>query len=226
MTTSRRDFVQLAAGLAGAAGTCAWGPMDPAALAAAVEPAQAGATWDLSWVDRVKGRHKAVFDCIEPESGIGVWRAAIWGQQYREVLKATASDLSPVIVLRHDAIPLIMTHAFWQKYGLGAKTTITHPMTGQGSDKNPALLGEADGVPMPYAAWTLDKHLAAGTVVLACNLAFKDMVDTVKDADKVDDAEARTRAIAGIIPGVILQPSGVFGVIRAQEAGCLYIKAS
>ena len=39
-------------------------------------------------------------------------------------------------------------------------------------------------------------------------------------------AEARARAIAGIIPGVILQPSGVFAVIRAQEAGCVYIKAS
>ena len=42
-------------------------------------------------------------------------------------------------------------------------------------------------------------QLAAGVVVLGCNLAFKDIVGFVKDADKVDDAEARARAIAGII---------------------------
>lgn len=224
MTTSRRDFVQLAAGLAGAAGTFAWGPAGRAELAAAA--AQTDVSWNVAWVDRVKGRHKAVFDCIEPESGIGVWRAGVWVQQYRDVLKAAASDMSPVIVLRHDAIPLIMTHAFWQKYGVGAKTKAEHPMTGQPTDRNPALFGEADGVPAPYANYTLDKQLAAGVVVLGCNLAFKDIVGFVKDADKVDDAEARARAIAGIIPGVILQPSGVFGVIRAQEAGCVYIKAS
>jgi hypothetical protein len=225
MTSSRRDFVQLAASVAGVAGTFAWGSVDRAALAAAVEP-QADTTWNLAWVDKVKGRHKAVFDCIEPESGVGVWRAGVWGQQYRDVLKAAASDMSPVIVLRHDAIPLIMTHAFWQKYGVGAKAKIEHPMTGAPVDRNPALFGEADGVPAPFANYALDKQIAAGTVVLACNLAFKDVVGFVKDADKVDETEARARAIAGIIPGVILQPSGVFAVIRAQEAGCVYIKAS
>lgn len=225
MTRSRRDFVQWAAGLAGVTGTLAWGPADRGELAAMAD-AQAGTAWDLGWVDRVRGRHKAVFDCVAPESGIGVWRAGIWGQQYREVLKAAASDISPVIVLRHAAIPLIMTHAFWQKYGVGARREIAHPLTNQPTDKNPALLGEADGVPAPFANFTLDKQLAAGTIVLGCDLAFRDIIGFVKDVDKVDDDAARARAIAGIIPGVILQPSGVFGVIRAQEAGCVYIKAS
>jgi intracellular sulfur oxidation DsrE/DsrF family protein len=33
-------------------------------------------------------------------------------------------------------------------------------------------------------------------------------------------------ALHHVVPGVILQPSGVFGVLRAQEAGCNYILAS
>jgi len=44
--------------------------------------------------------------------------------------------------------------------------------------------------------------------------------------DKVSEDEARKRGIAMMVPGVILQPSGVFACIRAQEAGCTYVKAS
>ena len=29
-----------------------------------------------------------------------------------------------------------------------------------------------------------------------------------------------------VLPGVILQPSGVFATLRAQEAGCQYLLAS
>jgi hypothetical protein len=42
----------------------------------------------------------------------------------------------------------------------------------------------------------------------------------------VNDADARKQAIAALVPGVILQPSGVFAALRAQEAGCLYLRAS
>ena len=36
----------------------------------------------------------------------------------------------------------------------------------------------------------------------------------------------RKQAIAYLVPGVILQPSGVFAAIRAQEAGATYLRAS
>lgn len=29
-----------------------------------------------------------------------------------------------------------------------------------------------------------------------------------------------------MVPGVILQPSGIFAVLRAQQAGALYVRAS
>jgi len=29
-----------------------------------------------------------------------------------------------------------------------------------------------------------------------------------------------------LVPGVMIQPSGIFAVIRAQEAGCAYVRAS
>ena len=49
----------------------------------------------------------------------------------------------------------------------------------------------------------------------------------VQQADGVSEAEARTRTRAALVPGVILQPSGVFAVLHAQqEAKALYIRAS
>jgi hypothetical protein len=63
-------------------------------------------------------------------------------------------------------------------------------------------------------------------VVLACNLALQDCADLIQQADKVNAAEAKKRAVSYLIPGVILQPSGVFAVTRAQEAGASYVKAS
>jgi intracellular sulfur oxidation DsrE/DsrF family protein len=38
--------------------------------------------------------------------------------------------------------------------------------------------------------------------------------------------EARKRAVAALVPGVTLQPSGVFACVRAQQEGCAYVRSS
>ena len=225
MNSSRRDFVtRVTAGAAGLSGAMAWDGGTPADLRAFAE--QAGTSWNLAWVDRIKGKHKACFDCAEPESGIGVWRAGAWAKQVTDVMKVSAAEVSPVIVLRHSAIALAMQQSFWDRYKVGEKTHITHPLTGAATDKNPVLMDEKDGIPEPFNAMSMPKQLARGVIVLACNLALRDMIELVKTADTVNDDEAGKRAVAGLYPGVILQPSGVFGAVRAQQAGCAYVKAS
>ncbi len=44
--------------------------------------------------------------------------------------------------------------------------------------------------------------------------------------DRVSADEARRRTTAALVPRVIVRPSGVFAVVRAQEAGCMYVRAS
>jgi len=72
----------------------------------------------------------------------------------------------------------------------------------------------------------LDKFVAHGGIALACNLAFDDMIQLVSKKDGTTGEAARKTALAGIVPGVILQPSGVFAALRAQDAGCKYLRAS
>ena len=226
MDSSRRDFVhQVTAGAVGLTGAVAWGGGTAADLRAFTE--QDAATWNLNWADKLKGKHKAVFDCVEPESGLGVWRAGAWAGQVAEVMKAPPADISLVIVLRHAAITLAMSQAFWDKYKVNADKKITNPLTQAPTDKNPVLLDERDGVPAPFNTASLPKQQGRGVTVLACNLALSLMIaPMVKAVDQVSDEEAHKRAVAGLLPGVILQPSGVFGVVRAQQAGCAVVSAS
>ncbi len=221
--TTRRDFIGSAAGAA------ALGAFIPADLAAWQLDAAAPATdeaWNLAWPAKLRGKHKAVFDVPEIESGYGVWRAAAWGNQYKQVLKASPKDISTVVVLRHNAIILALTDAFWEKYGIGKLKSVKHPITEEPLTRNPSLMSEKDGIPAPWNQLGLPTQLERGAVVLACNLALRDCVDLIQKQTGATEEVAHREAVAALVPGVILQPSGVFGAVRAQEAGCAYIRAT
>lgn len=189
--------------------------------------ATAQAAWDTGWGSRLNGRLKTVFDVPAVESGFPVWRASIWSGQYEQILGVPPRDTSTALVLRHDAIILAMQQTFWDRFGIGKANAVMHPLTGQPTDKNPALMGAAEGVPEPYSNFALDKFMARGGVALACNLALQfEVVPLIQKADNLTEAEANARARAMLVPGVILQPSGMFAVIRAQEVGAFYFRAS
>lgn len=220
MYPDRREFIErMAAGAAMASGLSLSLPGEAAA--------QGQAAWDLSWTDRIKGSHRAVFDCTEIEDGAGVLRALIWKMQYHQVLKVAPDDMTAVVVIRHSAIPLAMTQEFWDRYSIGKEKKVKNPMTQEPTKRNPVLLSADRGeLPAQMASLNLDGLLKGGDIALACDLAFADCVQTVVKHDKVDEAEGRKRALAMLLPGIILQPSGVFATIRAQESGCHHLKAS
>lgn len=195
---------------------------------AGVSPAVAPAAdeWDTSWTSKLTGKHRAVFDAPAVEGGVGVLRSGLWVRQVADVFKATPADMHSVIVLRHDAIILAMTQPFWDEYELGKKNKVTNPITDKKTTRNPALLTAADGAPPSFAALALDKQMAAGAIVLACGLAFNQMIGEVSTRHKIKGDEARARAMAGLIPGIIMQPSGFFATTLAQQHGCVYVRAA
>jgi hypothetical protein len=120
-----------------------------------------------------------------------------------------------------------MQQAYWDKYAIGKEKNVLHPVTQQGTDRNPALLSSTrNEVPAMFDAAALDKFIGRGGVVLACNLALQDVVEAIQKKDNASEADARKQAIGFMVPGVILQPSGVFAALHAQDAGCKYIRAS
>ncbi|HEV8599661.1 MAG TPA: hypothetical protein VGQ69_09905 [Gemmatimonadales bacterium] len=218
MTTDRREFLGMlaAAGIVGKAG----GNLPSSRAPIPSSP------WDVSWADRITGKHRAVFDSVEISAGLGLLRALIWMKDYGEVYGATPAELSAVVVLRHNAIWLVMDDEFWAHHKIGALTKITDPKTKQPIERNPVIGPNPFGLPPALADDGLKKVLASGTV-LACNLALTlDVVEQIKADLKLDDAKAREMALKHLVPGVILQPSGVFATLRAQEAGCQYLLAT
>lgn len=227
MTASRRQFLDsLAAGVAGLAATPAL-PTALHALPADFKYDVAQGNWDVRWHERLTGKICTVFDVPEIESGYGVWRASVWARQYQAVLGVPARDLSTALVLRHNAIILAMQQEFWDKYGVGKARQVAHPMTGAPTDRNPVLMTAADGLSDTMLASTLTSFIARGGVVLACDVALQDLAGMIAEVEKVTEQVAKEQAKGWLVPGVILQPSGVFAVLRAQQMKrALYIRAS
>jgi len=226
MSSDRREFLgaMMGAGLAlgGTAGRQAHGTsLSPSRL-----PALQTSPWDVSWTGKVTGKHRAVFDSPEISQGLGLVRTLVWIKDYGEVYGTKPADMSAVVVLRHNAIWMVMNDEFWDHHGVGALTGITDPKTAQPIKRNPFLgtTPYAD-IPPAIADQVLTKVLATATV-LACNLAFQDVVEKFKEHTGGDAAKARTMALHHVVPGILMQPSGVFAVTRAQEAGCQYMLGS
>lgn len=224
MSTTRREFVgRVAAGAAMMGGI----PLTSSMAMGAAGPA-AKNEWDLSWAKRVTAaKNKAVFDSPEIESGLGVMRAGIWKAQVNEVQGVPVSRIAAVAVMRHEGIVLAMKQAFWDKYNVGALKKATG-LDGNPTNTNPVLSTPGDSsMPPVLANARLDKFIASGGIALACNLAFElDILPIVMQKDGLAHDDARKWALTMLIPGVILQPSGVFAVVHAQEAGAQYVGLS
>jgi len=195
------------------------------ARANGVAPAPTSDEWDVSWTERVRGAARAVFD-VPDGQGEGVWRAGRWMEDYRGVYGAKPDDLTAVLVIRHAAIQFIMDNEYWKRFDVGKKREIRDRDTKKWVTANPVSTAHA-GAPTDDESHTIQHFVAHGGIVLACHLAFAArVIPDFARADALSREEAESRARAHIIPGVILQSSGVFAALRAQQAGCSYIVAS
>jgi hypothetical protein len=221
--STRRSFLGLAGlgSLAAATGT----PLFAARPNATPRRQPVTETWDMSWVGRISGKHRAVFDSPEIHSGAGVMRAVLWRDEVKEVYGGELADASAVLVLRHMAIPLVMNDEFWARYEVGKEVKMKNPATRRWYTINPVRVSPP-GTPAEWARYNLDTFLSEGGIVLGCGLAFKGMVGEVAHRDRISEDEADKLARQHLLPGVILQPSGIFAVLSAQESGCNYVMAS
>jgi hypothetical protein len=220
MKQGRRDFLgRLAAGAALAGGTLAG---TPGRAGADTGPRPVSDKWDMSWVDRISGKFRGVFDSPKLENGGEIWRAATWKSQIMEVYGVGNEEVNTVLVIRHSAIPLAMDDAFWARHQIGKKQKVKDLWTGKTSLVNPIRSWEGKPNVSPSMAGTsLEGYLSRGGTVLACNFAFGMMVHMEMELTKEKDrAAVRTRLLENLVPGIILQPSGFFALLEAQRAGC------
>jgi hypothetical protein len=180
---------------------------------------------DLSWVAKLRGKSRAVFDSPKVSEGGALFRAAMWRNQHIKVFGTAREELTPVVVFRHEAIPLVMNDEFWDHLGIGRDLNWKDEKTGKWTKKNPLASAPA-GMPPEYKDFSIPGFITSGGIVLACGLAFGQIIQQYKDKDKLADKEAEQRAKEHLLPGVIIQPSGFFAVLKAQDEGCKYMMGS
>jgi hypothetical protein len=211
---------------AGAAATAPGGAGGPAAGAGA--PRAAAPVFDDSWTRRVvAARHKAVFDAPEVRDGAALFQAAIYREGYRAALGAEPTDVVPVLVLRHTATVLTLDDAIWARYPV-ARLFKVRPPEARKKDPwpthNPFSRPHAESE-RQYEQYFLAALLASGVVVLGCHNAFQGITYRLAKEVGADVAAVRAEARAGMVPGALLQPSGIYATLRAQEVGCTFMRS-
>jgi hypothetical protein len=223
MSTPRREFLGLLG--AGAMATAAPGIVVGAEPAfRAIAAAKRSTRWDTSWTDRIRGRHRAVFDAPDLSEGDPILRAMVWGRQYQEVFGVEVRHTSRVLVLRHHGIHFAMSDAYWARFNIGQETGF-NDAAGRPLTVNPVRAARSD-VPLPFRELTLEAFQQGGGIVLSCHLALTHYVVPRYVATGMTDANALAAATRDILPGIIEQPSGICAVSVAQEHGCQYVPVS
>jgi intracellular sulfur oxidation DsrE/DsrF family protein len=200
--TGRRDFI---ARMGVAAATLA---IDPAELRAASE-ASASAPWDTSWIDRLAtARHRAVFNGTVIDDGAVMSYAEAFLDHFREVHNTTDADTRPVIVFRRLGTPMALNDRLWERYPIGADTKIND--AGAPARRN-------------RFAPTIEAMHKRGMISLVCNVSVSNIARQFARAENKNVEEVQEEFRANLVSGVILVPSGIYALIRAQNAGCAFM---
>ena len=167
---------------------------------------RAAESWDMSWLERLKpAPYKAVIDASVLEEGYATDLAAGLVGDFKDTQGATEDQVRIVIVARRQGTPLVMSDAIWERYPIGEDTKTL--------DRNNAPLRRN-----PYF------KQREGVIHLVCNIALNNWSRGLaqKTNRKQDDVFAEVKA--NLVPGTIVMPSGVFALMRAQNAGCAYMR--
>ncbi len=207
--TARRGFLgRMAAFAAGLTAVSASDLMaETPGFEAAADPALE------AWFGKIKGKHKMVFDAPEVNNGM----PAVWPRVYLNTMNATYPGAAmAVVILRHEALPLAFTDSLWSKYKLGEMFNVK-------DGENPATrnpYATITAIPLPGIG--IAELLKSGVLVGACDVALTVYSAGAAQKMGMDPAAVKKEWVAGLLPGVQIVPSGVFGVAHAQELGCAY----
>ena len=222
-TTHRRGFLgTIAAGAAAVGITSLASPLTINARPD-LPPQASDAGGFESWLNKIQGTHRQVFDAPGPNKGFPF----AWSRVFLMTNKAAGAadnDVTAVIVLRHEAIPLGMGHDLWAKYKFGEAFNIEDDATKAPSIRNPWYQPKEGEMKLPGMA--IEDLQKSGVLIGICDMAMTFYSKFVFAPKMNMDGDAIKKDwVAGVLPGIQIVPSGVLAVNRAQEHKCTYCYA-
>lgn len=213
---NRRGFLGTLAAGAAVSLTPAW--LD-------AEPARSQQGGSDAWLDKLKGKHRQLFDMSSHEDGVGLLHVRNWMSTYNSAFNTPDSDLNAVITLYGGTLPLGFSDAMWDKYKLGAALKITDVKTNAPLARN-MFYHPQDGDNFAYGFMdsgmeTLQKR---GATCILCNNAWNIWVGMLSKGGMGTTDAIKADMQANMLPGVIVVPAMVIAIGKAQEHGLAYMK--
>jgi hypothetical protein len=180
--------------------------------------------FDDAWTNKLTGKYRAVFDSPEIEDGTAVFNAYSFMKGFEDMYTLSDANVNAVVVIRHRAIPMILDDELWDRYKLGEYAKVKDPTTNKWALRNP--FWAPDPKDTSSTAYALETLVKRGLIVLGCALATRGFAGILasRTKDKPDAVFDELRR--HLIPTAILQPSGIFAVMRAQVSGCHYMRST
>jgi hypothetical protein len=192
-------------------------------------PPQSSLTWDSSWMGKISARHKAVFDSPEINDGTALYHAMSYLGSVKDVFGTNDSDASVVVVLRHRAVPMLFNDAMWEKYDIGTETKTTDEKTKKVVTRNvfyQALDKEGKPASDEKSSPTIKSLTNRGVIFIGCDLATRGFSYRIAQKTKQEQRAVYEEIKQNLVPGATLMPTGVFGMLLAQEAGCSVMRST
>lgn len=223
---TRREFVVDVGRLASAAVLPA--TLVPAIAAADPAPRDtAPGAWDLSWLDRLaKATDRAVFDWPslgDPADPSVFMFAARYLDNCDAVYGPGKAQVGVVLNIRTQAVPVALNDALWEKYKLGTEYNTKDPNTQQPATRNP-FCHRAPSPGNGYTVPTLGDFIDRGAFFLVCDFALGHLSKRLADKAGSKQEDVRRELRAGFVPNAYAVPSGIYGLAKAQNAGCALIR--
>ena len=217
LMSSRREFIgTLAAGATGILATSG------SLVAAPLHPTVPVNDAD-DWMSKIKGKHRILYDATEPHDGFPI----IWSWVFYKTNNQTGTldaDLTAVVVLRHNAIPLAMEDRLWEKYKFGETFKVNDSTTSAPAVRNPYYIPK-DQMWLTNGIEGIKALQARGVMFCVCEMAIAVYSGMIAKGMNLNAEDVKKDWFSGLLPGIQPVPSGVWAISRAQEKGCAYCYA-
>jgi intracellular sulfur oxidation DsrE/DsrF family protein len=176
-----------------------------------------------AWLKKVKGKHRILYDTPEPHQGVPI----IWSWVFYQTNNQTGTpdnDMTALVVLRHNGIPMAMEDRLWAKYKFGEVFKITDGNTKAPAVRNTVYEPTPADFPLPNVDG-IKKLQSRGAMFCVCDMALTVYSSFVAQSLNQKAEDVKKDWVSGLLPGIQVVPSGVWAIGRAQENGCAYCYA-
>jgi len=213
--TDRRSFITAMAALS--AGATLAGAAESAPSPKAPPPD--------AWIDRLKGKHKQLFDAPDPDGGTLLRHSRGYLDVWRDAYGVPEKDISVVVTLYGRTMALGLQDAMWAKYKLGEQLSIVDPTTNAPLARNwfaHPRPGDpvADGSPES----SIEALTKRGVVFLLCNNAVQRWSGRLEKAGLGTQADIYADLTSHALPEVTIVPNVLIAMTQAHERGFSYAR--